>query len=88
MTGKPMYGRKPLKKPSSTEPRWGQKLYMWLRSNDHGGHYTHILLFFLIFIRTKSVMIIKVGMKHPGLNVYKVYIHVNDNTGLTLTYLF
>ena len=29
-------------------------------------------------------MILKLGMQHPGLEVYKVYI--NDDTGLTLTY--
>ena len=33
---------------------------------------------------TRSPMILKLGMYHQGLNVYRVYI--NDDLGLTLTY--
>ena len=38
----------------------------------------------ILFSRTGSPMISKLGMKHTGLKFYKVYI--NDDTGLTLTY--
>ena len=38
----------------------------------------------LFFSRTRSPMILKLGMWHQGLKVYKVYI--NDDPGLTLTY--
>ena len=37
-----------------------------------------------IFSRTRSPMILKLGMYHWGLKLYKVYI--NDDPGLTLTY--
>ena len=37
-----------------------------------------------IFSRTRSPMIMKLGMYHWGLKLYKVFI--NDDPGLTLTY--
>ena len=37
-----------------------------------------------IFSRTRSPMILKLGMWHRGLKLYKVYI--NGDPGLTLTY--
>ena len=56
------------------------------------GHMTKIAAmpiygkFFLkiFFSRTRSPMILKLGMKHQGLKLNKVYI--NDDPGLTLTY--
>ena len=39
----------------------------------------------LFFSRTKSPMILKLGMYHWGLKRYKV--HINDDPGLSLTYL-
>ena len=38
----------------------------------------------IFFSRTRSPMILKLGMYHLGLKLYKVYI--NDDLGLTLTY--
>ena len=39
---------------------------------------------FTIFIfGTRGLMILKLGMDHQGLKVYKVYVHVNDDPGLT-----
>ena len=38
----------------------------------------------VIFSRTRSPMILKLGMKHWGIRVYKNYI--NDDTRLTLSY--
>ena len=37
-----------------------------------------------IFYRTGSPLILKLGMQHQGLKLYKVYI--NGDPGLTLTY--
>ena len=37
-----------------------------------------------IFSRSRSPMILKVGMQHQGLKLYEVYI--NDDPGLTMTY--
>ena len=38
----------------------------------------------IFFSRTRSPMILKLGMQHQGLKLYKVYI--NGDPGLTLTY--
>ena len=40
----------------------------------------------IFFSRTRSPMILKLGMKHRGLKLYKVYI--NGDPGLTLTYFY
>ena len=37
-----------------------------------------------IFFRTRRPMILKLGMKHLGMELYKVYI--NHDPGMTLTY--
>ena len=41
--------------------------------------------FTIFFFGTRSLMILKLGMGHHGLEVYKVYI--NDDPGLTLDFL-
>ena len=38
----------------------------------------------IFFSRTHRPMILKLGMQHRGIKLYKVYI--NDDPGLTLTY--
>ena len=38
-----------------------------------------------LFLRTRRPMILKLGMKHLGMELYKVYI--NHDPGMTLTYL-
>ena len=37
-----------------------------------------------IFFRTRRAMILKLGMKHQGMKLYKVYI--NHDLGMTFTY--
>ena len=39
----------------------------------------------IFFFRTRRPMILKLGMKHPGMDLYKVYI--NHDPGMTLTFL-
>ena len=41
--------------------------------------------FKIFFFRTGRPMILKLGMKHMGMELYKVYI--NHGAGMTLTYL-
>ena len=55
-----------------TLPRWQPCPYM-------------VKTFKNIFYRTRSPMILKLGMQHRTLKVYKVYI--NDDPVMTLTYL-
>ena len=63
----------------------GKSLYKWSRSHYQDGYHAHIWLKPLkIFFRSRSPMILKLGLDHWGLKVYKVYI--NDDLGLTLTY--
>ena len=79
----------PIKANFYVEPPWegGTKAYI-----NGPGHMTkmagmpiygkkHLKIF---FSRTRSPMILKLGMKHQGLNLYKVYMHYDP--GLTLTY--
>ena len=71
------------------EPSWegGTKVYI-----NGPGHMTKMAAMpiygkkplKIFFSRTRSPMILKLGMKHRGLKPYKVYI--NDDPGLTLTY--
>ena len=78
---------------------WGLKLYKTYINDDNGLTLTYFtarsnwvaftldweksLKFF--FSRTRCPMILKLGMQHQRLKLYKVYI--NDDTGLTLTYI-
>ena len=59
--------------------RGNEILYKWSRSHDKDGRHANINL-----QRTRSPMILKLGMQHQGLKLYKVYI--NYDPGLTLTY--
>ena len=58
----------------------------WSRSHDqdgrHGYKYQKRLKIF--FFRTRRSMILKLSMKHVGMELYKVYI--NHDPGMTLTY--
>ena len=68
------------------EPPWegGTKVYKWSRSHDQDSGHAHIWLKPLknFFSITSSPMILKLGMKHSVLKLYKVYI----NDGLDLFY--
>ena len=65
--------------------RGNESLYKWSRSHDQDGHHAHIWQKPLkIFSRTKSLLILKLGMQHWGLKLYKICI--NDDPGLTFTY--
>ena len=66
--------------------KWEKSLYKWSRSLDQDGRHAHILSKPLkyFFFRTGSPMILKLGMQHQRLKIYKLYI--NDDPGLTLTY--
>ena len=64
------FGSGELKMVKITWPRWSPCPYMVKTSK--------------IFFRTKSPMMLKLGMQHLGLELYKMY--MNDYPGLTLTY--
>ena len=62
-----------------------ESLYKWSRLHGQDGRHTHIIMV-KAFKITKIPMTLKLGMKHQGLELYKVYI--NDNPWLTLTYFY
>ena len=39
------------------------------------------------FFRIRMPMLLKLGMKHQAMELYKVCIHVNHDPGITLTYI-
>ena len=60
-------------------------LYKWSRLNDQDGRHVHGKTFKKnFFSRRGSPMILKIGMQHQRLKLYKVYI--NDDPGFNLTY--
>ena len=62
-----------------------ESLYKWSRSHDQDGRHAHIWQKpSKIFYRTNSPMVMKLGMEHYVLKLYKVYI--NDAPELTLTH--
>ena len=67
--------------------RGKESLYKWSRSHDQDGHHAHIYgkkPSKIFSYRTNSPIIMKLGMKHYVLKLYKVYI--NDDPELTLTH--
>ena len=40
----------------------------------------------IFFSSTRRPMILKLGMKHQAMELFKVYIHVNHDPGMTLTF--
>ena len=66
--------------------RGKESLYKWSRSHDPDGHHAHIWLKHskIISYRINGSMILKLGMEHYELKLYKVYI--NEDLELTLTY--
>ena len=63
------------------------KVYIkWSRSHDQDGRhgYEYQKPPKIIFVRTRGPMILKLGMKHQAIELYKVYI--NNDTGMTLTF--
>ena len=67
--------------------KWrNESIYKWSRSHDqdgcHGYKYQKPLKIF--FSRTRRPMILKLGMKHQAMELYKVYI--NRDPWVTLTY--
>ena len=66
------------------EPPWegGKKVY--INGPGHMAKMADTPIYGKIFYRTGSPMILKPGMQHQGLKLYKV--HINDDPGLTLTY--
>ena len=66
--------------------RENEILYKWSRSHDqdgrHGYEYQKRLKIF--FFRTRRSMILKLGKKHLGIELYKNFI--NHDPGMTLTY--
>ena len=50
-------------------------LYKWTKAHEHDDRHVYKVKSFKIFyfFRTSSLSIMKLGMEHRGLNVYKVY---------------
>ena len=65
--------------------RVNESLYEWSRSRDQGGRrgYRWRRPLKVFFSRTGRPMILKHGMKHQAIELYKVYI--NHDLGMTLT---
>ena len=62
--------------------RGKKSLCIWSRSHYQDSHHTHTHI--KIFSETRSPMILKLGVQHPGLKVHKV--SINDDPWLTVTY--
>ena len=66
---------------TSKEPPWEGGI----RSLYQDGRHAHVRQKLLkIFSRTESLMILKLGMQHLDIKLYKV--DISDDPGLTLTY--
>ena len=76
----------PIKANFHVGPPWedGTKVYIDSPCHNQTVRYTYVWLIPFKISRTKHAMIFKHGMQHRGLILYEV--HINDETGLTLTY--
>ena len=78
----------PIKDKFHVEPPWQGGTKVYINGPDHMTKMTARPIcgktFKIFFSRTRSPMILKLGMYHWGFKRYTVYI--NDDPGLTLTY--